>query len=440
MADPNTLINATMIAREALRLLKNNHVMGSQVYRGYESEFPGNPKKGGTVQIRKPVKFVVTKSRVRTSSVISEQYITMNVTTQAHISWAFDSNELTMKIEDYSERYIRPAAAKLANTVDGDLAALYSDVWNVVYESSGFVTPHTFMVLAKAQQRLDEEGVPPEDRCVVFNPAAHWAMANALVGLYGPQEAQEKALRKGYLGKIAGSDIFMDQNIKTHTVGTTHDTGSTGSDVIKVASTAADLITGIVVGASRNQKIELYNFRVTGGGVTDILKVGDWFEIADVYAVNPMSGESTGVRRQFVVTTQVDGWSNVESSTGPCTGATTGCGLTVYIQPDMINTGPYKTIDTKPAGNSIAYFYETHKKSYPQNLAFHKNAFALVFVPLQKPDGVAFADTITDEGYSIRVVKDYDIDNDLEVIRLDILYGVKTIYPELAVRIAGAEA
>jgi hypothetical protein len=413
--------------------------MGSQVYRGYETEFPGTPRKGGTVQIRKPVRFNVTKSRVRTSSVITEQYITMNVTTQAHVSWAFDSYELTMKIEDYSERYIRPAAAKLANTVDADLTALYSDVWNTVFESSGFVTPHTFMVLAKGMQRLDEEGVPPEDRCVVFNPAAHWAMANALTALYQPEVAKA-AIRKGYVGTIAGAEIFMDQNIKTHTVGTTHDTGSTGSDVIKVASTAADLITGIVVGASRNQKVELYNFGVTGGGITDILKIGDWFEIANVYAVNPMSGESTGTRRQFVVTAQVDGWSNVGTVSGPCTGATTAAGLSVYIQPDMISTGPYATINTLPAGNAIAYFYETHKKSYPMNLCFHKNAFALVFVPLQKPDGIAFSDTITDEGYSIRVIKDYDIDNDQEVIRLDILYGVKTIYPELAVRIAGAEA
>ena len=223
----------------------------------------------------------------------------------------------------------------------------------------------------------------------------------------------------------------MDQNIKTHNVGNYHDTGSTGSDVVLVCTTDAILITGIVVGASRNQKMALIRFRATAN-IATLLAIGDWFEIANVNAVNPMSGESTGVRRQFVVTADVSGHSN--------TNATSEGGVTVYVQPDMINTGPYKTIDTVPAGASIAYFYETNSKNYPQNLAFHKNAFALVFVPLQKPDGIAFAETITDEGYSIRVVKDYDIDNDLEVIRLDILYGVKTVYPELAVRIAGAEA
>lgn len=433
MSDPNTVINATMIAREGLRLLKNNLVLGPNIYRGYEEEFPGKPKKGGTVQIRKPVRFNVTKSRVRTSTVISEQYITMDVTTQAHVSWAFDTNELTMKIEDYSERYIRPAAAKLANTVDGDIAALYSDVWNTVYESSGFVTPHTFMVLGKAMQRLDEEGVPPEDRCVVFNPAAHWSMANALTALYQPEVAKE-ALRKGYVGKIAGAEVYMDQNIKTHATGNFHDTGSTGSDVILVATTGAALITGIVVGASANQKVELYKFKTTAN-ISHLLRVGDWFEIANVYAVNPMSGESTGTRRQFVVTADVSGASGTNAVTD-----LTANSITVYVQPDMINTGPYKTIDTVPAAAAIAYFYETPAKNYPMNLCFHKNAFALCFVPLQKPDGVAFAETITDDGYSIRVVKDYDIDNDLEIIRLDILYGVRTIYPELAVRIAGAEA
>lgn len=429
MADPNTLLTPTMIAREALRLLKNNLVMGSSVYRAYESEFPGSPKKGGTVQIRKPVKFTVTKSRVRVSSVITEQYITMNVATQAHVSWAFSSNELTMDIEDYSERYIRPAAAKLANTVDADLTALYVDVWNTVYESSGFVTPHTFMAMGKAMQRLDEEAVPPEDRTIVLNPAAHWGMANALTSLY-TGAAPEQALRKGYLGRIANSDVLMDQNIKTHLCGTNHDTGSTGSDVHQVASTDVDLITGIVVGDSRNQKIAIYGFRTTAN-LSHVMRIGDIFEIANVYAINPMSGESTGVRRQFVVTADASGNSS--------TAAATAGSVTVYFQPDMINTGPYATIDTVPAGAAVAYMYMTHNKSYPQNLAFHKNAFALVFVPLEVPQGVSFSASVTDDGYSIRIIKDYDIDNDLEVIRLDILYGVKTIYPELAVRIAGAE-
>ncbi len=195
----STLLTPTIIAREALRLLKNNLVMGNLVYRAYETEFPGTPKKGGSVQIRKPVKFQTTKARTRATSTVTEDKITLTVATQANISWGFIMSDLTLSIEEYSERYIRPAAAALANTIDGDLCSLYDDVWNAVQESTGVVTPSTFMVLGKAMQRLDEEACPPEDRVVVFNPAAHWSMANALAALAIPS-IPEKAIRKGFLG------------------------------------------------------------------------------------------------------------------------------------------------------------------------------------------------------------------------------------------------
>jgi hypothetical protein len=417
----NTLLTPTMIAREALRLLKNNLVMGSSVYRGYETEFPGSPKKGGTVQIRKPVKFRVTKSRVRTSSVITEQYITMTVATQAHVSWTFESEELTMSIEDYATRYIRPAAATLANQVDADLCGLYVDIPNSVYESTGFVTPATFMVLGKAMQKMDEEAAPPEERCVVFNPAAHWSMANALSNLYVPAVA-EKAIRKGYLGTLAGCDVFMDQNVKSHTTGWYTTSGATGSRLI-LAST--QIPTGIVIDGTYNNNVVIEGMDNTSGTVA--LQAGDVFTIAGVYAANPMSGESTGSLKCFVVTTDV-----------VCSDASTNLDAKAAIYPAIINTGPYQTVDTVPVSAAAVTVFGTPKAQYPQNMAFHKNAFALVFVPLEVPQGVAFSASVSEDGYSIRIVKGYDIDNDQETIRLDILYGIKTIYPELAVRIWGA--
>lgn len=139
----HTLLTPTVIAKEALMQLENNMVMGARVHRGYLTEFAsevrGN-KIGDTVTIRKPNKFKVTKSRIRATSVMSEQSITLQVATQAHVSWSFQTHDLTQTIADYSERYIKPAAAALANTVDLDLCALYDDVWNEVYETTGFIT------------------------------------------------------------------------------------------------------------------------------------------------------------------------------------------------------------------------------------------------------------------------------------------------------------
>ncbi len=415
----STLLSPTMIVREALRLLKNNLVMGNLVYRAYETEFPGFPKKGGTVQIRKPVKFKTTKARTRATSTVSEDKVTLTVATQANISWAFIMSDLTLSIEEYSERYIRPAAAALANTVDSDLCALYDDLWNSVQESTGVITPSTFMVFGKAMQRLDEEAAPPEDRVVVFNPAAHWSMANALSALYVPAVA-EKAIRKGFIGEIAGCQVYMDQNIKTHTTGAWH-TGVSGADGtgILVGTTGVPTAGSLVATMIPMIQVDITSIAA--------FKTGDVFTIANVYAVNPMSGESTGALRQFVVT------ASAYASCNTLTGY-----MDVYVQPDLIETGAYKTIDTMPLAGAVVNPMGGMMSKIPQNLAFHRNCFALVMVPLEKPDG-QWGSSITEDGYSIRIVKDYNIDEDLEVIRLDILYGMKTIYPELGVRIYGQQ-
>jgi hypothetical protein len=400
-----------MIAKVGLMKLRNNLVMGDKVYRAYESEFPGGPKKGGSVTIRKPNKFKVTTGRTRSTSTITEQSITLTVSEQKHVSWAFNSKDLTLTIEEYTDRYIEPAAIALANEIDATLCDLYKDVWNDVYESTGFVTPESFIVLGKAAQRLDEEAVPRDMRCVVLNPAANWSLANAMKNMY-VTDVSGPALKKGYLATIAGYEIYMDQNIKTHTTGDFHDTGST-----------AELLVGTTGGAT-GTAVEIIHHRVVD---TEVFKKGDIFTIADVYAVNPISGESTGTLRQFVVTADAAGAATATSDI-----------VTAYVQPDMIDTGAYKTVDTLPAAGAAVTVLGTQGEPYPENLAFHKNAFALVMVPLQKPEG-AWGAVATEAGFSIRVVKDYDINSDDEICRMDVLYGVKTIYPELACRIRGAE-
>jgi hypothetical protein len=411
MGSTHTFLTPTIIAKEGLMRLKNNLVMGNRVHRNYEMEFPGSPKKGGTVTIEKPVKFTVTSGRTRSTSTITEQSITLSVAYQRHVSWAFNSADLALTIERYNEKYVNGATLALANRIDADVLDLYKDVFNEVWESTGFVSPETYMILGKAGQRLDEEAAPQNDRVIVFNPAAHWSMANALKNMF-VTSVSEKALKRGYLATIANMEIFMDQNVKVHTNGAFHDTGST-----------AAILVGTTGGAT-GTNIELIHFRNVS---TLALKQGDVFTVAGVYAVNPVSGESTGSLRQFVVTADAS-----------CAATATSAIVSAYVQPDMIDTGPYKTVDTLPAAGAAVNIVGTQGEPYPVNLAFQKNAFALVMVPLPKPHG-AWGATATDEGYSIRIVKAYDIDRDDEVCRLDVLYGTKTLYPELAVRIRGAE-
>lgn len=420
-----TLITPTIIAKEALMMLKNSMVMGSLVHRKYKEEFV---KIGGSVRIRKPVKFTVTKARARTTTAaLTEKYMTLNVATQAHVAWSFHTVDLTLTIEEYSERYIKPACNVLGNTVDRDLCALYDDIPNSVSESTGFVDPETFMVLGNAATKLDEEAAPQDERVVVLNPGGHWSLANALRTLYVTDVAKP-IVTKGFLARIANFQVYMDQNVYAHTTGQWQ--GSTGGDP-GTDGTGVEVATGApATAATATSAVALCDFFCSAE--TKVLKIGDVFTMAAVYAVNPVSGASTGKLRQFVVTAD----ASVNSD-----GTTAEAPVTVSIQPGLISSGPYKTVDAMPLGGAVVDIVGHLDRNYPQNLAFHKNAFALVMVPLEMPEG-AWGARATEEstGISIRIVKDYDIDSDEEICRLDILYGVKTLYPELACRIWGVES
>ena len=70
------------------------------------------------------------------------------------------------------------------------------------------------------------------------------------------------------------------------------------------------------------------------------------------------------------------------------------------------------------------------------NLGFHPSAFAFVTRPLVSPAGVESYVTAYN-GVSLRVVKGYDMKYKKEMLSMDVLYGYKTMYPELAVRYLG---
>ena len=246
----NTLITPTIIAKEALMQLENSLVMGNLVHRQYKKEFV---KVGGTVNIRKPNKFRATKARALTKTDLAESNTSITVSTQAHVGWGFNSVELTLTVEDYSERYIKPAVIALANQIDYDLCSLYDDVANEV--GTPGITPSTFASLGAAQRRLDDEAAP-SPRAAVVSPNTNWSLADGLKGTFAPKPASD-IFTRGYLGTVAGLDIHMDQNIRRHTTGafTTSstpvmaDTSTTGDTSLTTSgwnSGAASLATGDV--------------------------------------------------------------------------------------------------------------------------------------------------------------------------------------------------
>lgn len=407
----NDIIKPTVIAKEALMQLKNQLRFGKLVHREYKEEFV---KVGETVNIRKPVKFYTADGATRVNQDVEEANTSITIDKRKHVSWKFSTQDLTMTIEKYSERYIQPAMITLAQTIDAGGAALYKNVWNAV--GTPGTTPANYAAWAAAAQRLTEMAVPTQDRKAIANSAAFHATAATLTTLNMPQMAM-KAWESGEIGNLAGFNTYESVNVQSHTVGV-----KSGTPLVNGAAQ------NVTYAASKTTNTQ--SLITDGWGLSAaVLKAGDVITIAGVFAVNPVPGEgATGKTvmpylQQFVVTTDV---------------TSNGSGqATLTISPAIITSGPYQTVSAAPADNAGITVLGTASTAYPQNLTFHKNAFALVTVPLEMPDGAAFKARETSDGLSVRIVKDYDITNDEDVIRVDVLYGWKAIYPELSARLFG---
>ncbi len=408
---PNTLLTPNKIAKEALMQLQNELRFGKQVHRQYKNEFV---KIGNSVTIRKPVKFYTADGATRVNQDVEEGDTPIVIDQRKHVSWKFSTQDLTLSIEEYSDRYVKPAMITLANTIDQAGALMYREVWNLV--GTPGTTPANYAAVGAAAQRLTEMAVPTTERRAIMNSAAFQTIAATLTTLNMPQMAME-AWKSGEIGNLAGFKTLESVNVRSHTVGT-----KAGTPLVNGASQS---VAYSAVKSTNQQNL------VTDGWTASsaVLKRGDVFTIAGVFAVNPVPGEgSTGKTvmpylQQFVVKADVsaDGSGNA----------------TVAISPAIITSGPYQTVSAAPADNAAITVVGTGSAVYPQNLCFHKNAFALVTVPLEMPDGASFKARETDDGLSVRVVKDYDINTDEEIIRVDVLYGWKAIYPELASRLTG---
>jgi len=396
---PNTLLTPTIIAKEALMQLKNNCVMGANVHRTFKKEFV---KIGETVSIRKPVKFEVNDGADVSNQLqdITEESTSITISQHKNVAWPWSLKDQTLTIEKFSERYITPAMIAIANVIDNDLTGLYKDVFNGA--GTPGTTPNSFATFGAVSRKLDEGAVPRNDRRLVLNPAANWEMADALKGTFDRELAKD-TIRAGYLGTIAGLDILEDQNIRRHTAGSL-----SGTPLI-------DTVSNVTYSTTQSNGYST----VHTDGYTGTVLQGDTFTIAGVYAVNPLSKETLTSLQQFTVIEEK------EASTD----------TPLKVSPMIITSGAYQTVSAAPADGAAITFSASHAA----NLAFNKNAFALVTVPFEsvgKGRGVEMV-TMEYDGLTITVTRGFSIEKFKNIIRLDIMYGYKTIYPELACRMYG---
>ncbi|CAB4147713.1 Major capsid protein Gp5 [uncultured Caudovirales phage] len=400
----NSILTIDMITRKCLEILENNLVITRNVNRQYDDSFAVEGAKiGSTLRIRLPDRALVTDGAALQVQDDNEQYTTLTVSNQQHIGVNFTSAELTMQLDDFAERVLKPRVSQLASTVDANVATAYKGIYNSV--GTPGTTPATSLVLLQANQKLNEFATPMSPRYATVNPAANAGLVEGMKGLFNPTGTISRQFKNGMMGEgILGLDeINMSQSIVQHT------TGVTPVAPIVATTVAAQGATSLAIS-------------FTSGSPT--FKVGDVFTIGSVYAVNPQTRQTTGSLQQFVVTADV----TVSSTTT----------ATLTVQPPMYTpANALATVDSFPLANAVLTFLGGSATTYPQNLIYHKDAITFATADLLLPQGVDMASRQVHNGISLRIVRQYDINNDRMPCRIDVLYGYAAIRPVTAVRLWG---
>lgn len=404
----NQVLTISMITREALRVLENNITFTKYVRRDFDDKYAVAGAKIGTVlNIRKPPRYVGRVGQALQIEDATETSVPLVLNTQRGVDIAFTTQDMTLSIDDFSERFLNPAVANIANFVDFDGLGQYLNVYNEI--GTPGVVPTTLLTYLQAGQRLDEEAAPRDAmRSSILSPAMQANLVDALKGLFQSSDDIERQYKEGTMGKAIGFKFSMDQNVRSQTVG------------ITAASTPV-----VTVGGQTG------NIVLTSGwaNTTAILNQGDIVTFAGAFAVNPQNKQATASLRQFVITAPV-----VSSGGGLASLPISGPGGL-----GLVGAGPFQTVSALPAANAVITVNGgSGVGPSPRGMAFHRDAFAMGCADLLLPGGVDKAARMSDDqlGLSIRLIRQYDINTDRLPCRLDILYGWTTLYPELACRIA----
>ena len=293
----------------------------------------------------------------------------------------------------------------MASSVDADVANAYKGIYSSV--GTPGTTPSTSLVLLQAQQKLNEYAAPMNDRYATVNPAANANLVEGMKGFFNPVDTISRQFKNGLMGTgVLGYDeINMSQSIVQHTTGS-----RSASDTILVNDTIT----------TQGQS----TISLDGGTASATFNVGDVFTIANVYSVNPQTRQSTGSLQQFVVTATAT--------------ASSGAWTNVAISPPIYtSSNALATVDSFPANNAAVTVLGAASTTYPQNLVYQKNAITLGCADLLLPQGVDMASRQVHNGISLRIVRQYDINNDRMPCRIDVLYGYSVIRAPMAARIWG---
>lgn len=386
----NTLLTPTAVTRKALMILHQKLNFVGSINRQYDDSFAKSGAKiGDSLKIRMPNQYTVRSGATLSAQDTTETSTTLQVATQKGVDLNFTSVDLTMNLDDFAERILEPAMSVLAANIEYDaINGMYKKIYNSVWNGGSAAT------LAKvlAGRKILQDALAPDgQRTALLNTQDNVDLVDALKGLFHDSKEVSKQYRDGFMGRTAGFEFAENTLIPAFTRG-----GSSGAYLTNGAAQSGATLT-VDTGATAPSE-------------------GDVITIAGVYAVHPETKVSTGVLQKFVIGS----------------GATT---TSFPISPAIVATGATQNVSNTAADNSAVTFLGTASTAVGTSLLYHKNWATFATADLVMPNGVDWKAREVMDGISIRIVRQYDINNDKFPCRLDVLYGYKELYPQHAVRL-----
>lgn len=409
----NVLLTIGGITREAIRLFMNSNAFIGNIEKQYDPSFAKTGAKiGQQLRIRLPNDYVVSDGPALSVQDTNEQQTTITVATQRHVDTSFNSVDMTMSLDDYSEIILAPKINNLAGNIaatimsgvtvaQGSFAGTVVNgaqggICNLVanFDAGGNVISPTSETWLTGGAALDQNSAQVADRKAILDPFTMARTVSSLSGLFNPATEISRQYRNARMYDALNFEWFMDQTTPIHTNGTFSAGGTTSSAGQTGTSLAVNAITGT-------------------------FNVGDIITIDGVNAVNRVTKQTTGALRQFVVTANV------------ATGATTIPIYPAIVPASSGNAVQYQTVDVSPGNSAQVRLVVPASASYRSNFVYARQAVTMVTADLEMPPNVKGAREQMD-GVSMRAVTQYVIGTDQTADRLDVLFGWLFVRPEWA--------
>ena len=399
----NTILTHQMVAREAAKILSEEMSFIMNVNRNREDDMTAKVngyKKGGTLKIKIPPPSKVydgaTFAGGGAADDQTETYVSSTISTQKHVPLSFTAVEKALSLEEFKERFLKPAMSTLLSTVQADmLTKTYSQIPNLV--GTAGTVPSTAKIYSQARGVLERHLAPGSPRTALISSDANIELVDASKTLFNPNKEIADLFKKGYLSSYADMDFFENQALPIHTNGN------------KVAGVQVN-------GASQTGS----TLNIKGVANADTFKKGTVFTIANVYETHPLTNAALPNLRQFVITAD----ATMSGTTG-----------SISIWPAIDATAPGTTVSALPADSAALTIVGSASTGYRQNLIWQRDAIACAFAPLPvlaSCEGYTF----DADGVSLRVMTFGDGKADMEHTRIDVLYADPVlVYRDHAVRV-----